>query len=107
MDDRRQRIIAEAEYSDAERYFGWEVAEAAGLDALAGKLDAAGVAVRHEPAVLADHRPPPPPEGRRAPVPVIVVSARGGTLLSRGADLGDHELHQPKVVLAFVIQLLV
>jgi 2,3-dihydroxybiphenyl 1,2-dioxygenase len=55
MDDRRQRIIADAE-AGAERYFGWEVADAAGLDALAARLDAAGVAVRHEPAALADQR---------------------------------------------------
>ncbi len=56
MDDRRQRIIADSEHSDAERYFGWEVADSAGLDALAAKLEAAGVAVGHEPAALADQR---------------------------------------------------
>jgi 2,3-dihydroxybiphenyl 1,2-dioxygenase len=55
MDDRRQRIIADAA-ADAERYFGWEVADGAALDALAGGLEAAGVAVRHEPAALADQR---------------------------------------------------
>lgn len=51
MDDRKQRIIA-----DGDRYFGWEVADAAALDSLAGGLEAAGVAVRHEPAALADRR---------------------------------------------------
>jgi 2,3-dihydroxybiphenyl 1,2-dioxygenase len=56
MDDRRQRIIADAKQSDAERYFGWEVADATALDALAATLEAAGVAVRHEPAALADQR---------------------------------------------------
>lgn len=56
MDDRRQQLIVDNERPDAERYFGWEVADAAALDALAAKLDAAGMAVRHEPAALADQR---------------------------------------------------
>jgi 2,3-dihydroxybiphenyl 1,2-dioxygenase len=36
--------------------FGWEVADAASLDALAGKLEGAGVAVRRGPSSLADQR---------------------------------------------------
>jgi 2,3-dihydroxybiphenyl 1,2-dioxygenase len=56
MDDRRQRIIVDKERPDSERFFGWEVADAASLDALAAKLEAAGVAVRHERASLADQR---------------------------------------------------
>ena len=56
MDDRRQRLIVDKERPDAERFFGWEVADAASLDALAGSLEAAGVAVRREPAALADQR---------------------------------------------------
>jgi 2,3-dihydroxybiphenyl 1,2-dioxygenase len=56
MDDRRQRIIVDKERQDAERFFGWEVADAASLNSLAAKLEAAGVAVRHEPATLADQR---------------------------------------------------
>ncbi len=56
MDDRRQRLIVDRETAGAERYFGWEVADAAALDALAAKLEAAGTAVRREPAALADQR---------------------------------------------------
>ncbi len=56
MDDRRQRVIVDKERPDAERFFGWEVPDAASFDALAGKLEAAGVAVRREPAALADQR---------------------------------------------------
>ncbi|MDE2200241.1 MAG: VOC family protein [Rhodospirillales bacterium] len=56
MDDRRQRLIVDGALGDAERYFGWEVADAAALDALAAKLEAGGVAVRREPAALADQR---------------------------------------------------
>jgi catechol 2,3-dioxygenase-like lactoylglutathione lyase family enzyme len=78
MDDRRQRLIVDAE--SAQRFYGWEVADAASLDALAARLDAAGVAVRRETASRTgqrfvseltppdpSHMPPPPP-GRRAPV---------------------------------------
>jgi 2,3-dihydroxybiphenyl 1,2-dioxygenase len=56
MDDRRQRVIVDRECPDAERFFGWEVADAASLDALAAKLESAGVAVRREPTALADQR---------------------------------------------------
>ena len=56
MDDRRQRIIVDKERPDSERFFGWEVADAESLDALGGKLEAAGVAVRREPVSLADQR---------------------------------------------------
>jgi 2,3-dihydroxybiphenyl 1,2-dioxygenase len=56
MDDRKQRLIVDRELGDGERYFGWEVADAGALDALAAKLEAAGVAVRREPAALADQR---------------------------------------------------
>ncbi len=56
MDDRRQRLIIDRELAGAERYFGWEVADAAALDALAVTLEGAGVAVRREPAALADQR---------------------------------------------------
>jgi 2,3-dihydroxybiphenyl 1,2-dioxygenase len=56
MDDRRQRIIVDGERRDSERFFGWEVVDAQSLDALAGKLETAGVAVRREPASLADQR---------------------------------------------------
>src|SRR5262245_6305235 len=54
MDDRRQRIIVDKEHPDSERFFGWEVADATSLDALAGNLEGARVAVRREPASLAD-----------------------------------------------------
>lgn len=56
MDDRRQRLIVDRELAEGERYFGWEVADAAALDALAARLEAAGVAVRRENAALADQR---------------------------------------------------
>ncbi len=56
MDDRRQRLILDRAVPEGQRYFGWEVADAAALDGLAARLDQGGVAVRREPAARADQR---------------------------------------------------
>jgi len=56
MDDRKQRLVIDRSLSDGERFFGWEVADAAALQTLAAKLEAAGVRVRAEPRALADQR---------------------------------------------------
>ena len=56
MDDRKQRLFIDRAMASGAKVFGWEVADAAALDALAGRLDRAGVAVRREPAALADQR---------------------------------------------------
>ena len=56
MDDRKQRLVVDGSLADGQRYFGWEVADEAALDALGARLQAAGVAVRREPAALADQR---------------------------------------------------
>ena len=56
MDDRKQRLMVDRSLTYGERYFGWEVADAAAIDALAVRLEQAGMAVRHEPAALADQR---------------------------------------------------
>jgi 2,3-dihydroxybiphenyl 1,2-dioxygenase len=56
MDDRKQRLAIDQSMPAGQRYFGWEVVDAAALDVLAGRLEAAGVAVKREPASLADQR---------------------------------------------------
>jgi 2,3-dihydroxybiphenyl 1,2-dioxygenase len=56
MDDRKQRIVIDRALGNGTRFFGWEVADAAALDALAAKLEAADVAVTAEPQALADAR---------------------------------------------------
>jgi 2,3-dihydroxybiphenyl 1,2-dioxygenase len=56
MDDRKQRLIVDAALGEGVQYFGWEVADAAALDALAAWLEAHAVRVTHEPASLADQR---------------------------------------------------
>jgi 2,3-dihydroxybiphenyl 1,2-dioxygenase len=56
MDDRKQRIVIDRAMPDGARFFGWEVADPADLDALAARLEKAGVAVVAEPRTLADAR---------------------------------------------------
>src|SRR5712671_260092 len=56
MDDRKQRIVIDRAMADGARFFGWEVADAAALEALAARLEAAGVNVVAESQTLADNR---------------------------------------------------
>jgi 2,3-dihydroxybiphenyl 1,2-dioxygenase len=56
MDDRKQRIVVDRSMADGERFFGWEVADAAALDELAARLERAEVEVIAEPQALADTR---------------------------------------------------
>jgi 2,3-dihydroxybiphenyl 1,2-dioxygenase len=56
MDDRAQRLIVTPEAADGLAFLGWEVADAAALDALAARLEAAGVAVARGGAALAAER---------------------------------------------------
>jgi 2,3-dihydroxybiphenyl 1,2-dioxygenase len=56
MDDRKQRIIVEPDSHNGARYFGWEVADAAGLAAMAAKLEAAGHPVTRGDAALCAQR---------------------------------------------------
>lgn len=56
MDDRKQRLVIDRALGNGSRFFGWEVTNAAALDALAAKLEAAGVTVTSEPQTLADAR---------------------------------------------------
>jgi len=56
MDDRRQRLVVAADAADGTAFFGWEVADAAALDATAGRLEAAGVTVMHGDGALASRR---------------------------------------------------
>jgi 2,3-dihydroxybiphenyl 1,2-dioxygenase len=56
MDDRKQRVVIDRSMGEGARFFGWEVADKAALDALAASLDAAKVEVTAEPKTLADAR---------------------------------------------------
>ncbi len=54
--DRKQRIVIDRSMPEGTRFFGWEVANAVALDALAARLENAGVQVVSEPQALADAR---------------------------------------------------
>src|ERR1700722_387807 len=56
MDDRKQRIVIDRSLPEGARFFGWEVADAVALDALAARLEAAHFEVTAEPQTLADAR---------------------------------------------------
>jgi len=56
MDDRKQRIIVDADGGEGVAVFGWEVADAAALDALAARLEQAGTKVARGARALADER---------------------------------------------------
>src|SRR6202142_2088517 len=56
MDDRKQRIVIDRSLPEGARFFGWEAADAADLDALAGRLEKHQVKVVAEPRALADAR---------------------------------------------------
>ncbi|HYF08617.1 MAG TPA: VOC family protein, partial [Acetobacteraceae bacterium] len=55
MDDRRQRLLVR-DGADGPAAFGWEVLDTSALDALASRLEAAGVAVARGGRALADQR---------------------------------------------------
>ena len=56
MDDRKQRLVVDADGGQGISFFGWEVADAAALDALAARLEAMGTKVARGSRALADER---------------------------------------------------
>jgi len=56
MDDRKQRLIVNAGAGDGIGFYGWEVADAAALDALSSHLEKSAVAVARGSAALAAER---------------------------------------------------
>lgn len=56
MDDRKQRLIVHAGAEDGPAFYGWEVADAAALDALAAHLQTCGVEFVRGSRALADER---------------------------------------------------
>jgi hypothetical protein len=56
MDDRKQRLVVDADGGEGIGFFGWEVADAAALDAIAAQLEAAEINVARGARALADER---------------------------------------------------
>lgn len=90
MDDRKQRLIVDGALPEGERFFGWEVADAAALDALAARLEKAGVAVRQETAAVADQRCAAAVISFRDPAGNRVEAFHGGQLADEPFRPGRH-----------------
>jgi 2,3-dihydroxybiphenyl 1,2-dioxygenase len=56
MDDRKQRIVVEAEQGEGPSFYGWEVENAKALDDLAGHLETSGIKFARGSRALADER---------------------------------------------------
>jgi 2,3-dihydroxybiphenyl 1,2-dioxygenase len=56
MDDRKQRVVVEEDGGEGIAFFGWEVSDGQALDAIAARLDNAGVAVIRGSRALAGER---------------------------------------------------
>src|SRR5262249_35597746 len=56
MDDRSQRLLVEADSTEGAGFLGWEVTDAAALERLAARLEAAGVRVERGTQASADAR---------------------------------------------------
>src|ERR687887_2380120 len=56
MDDRKQRLVVDADGGQGIGFFGWEVADAAALDAIAARIEASGTKVARGSRALADER---------------------------------------------------
>ena len=56
MDDRKQRLIVNADGGEGIGFFGWEIENATALDRLGGHLESRGVAVARGSRALADER---------------------------------------------------
>ena len=56
MDDRKQRLLVDADGGEGVGFMGWELANGAALDVLAGRLEQAGIKVAHGSPALAAER---------------------------------------------------
>ena len=56
MDDRKQRVIVHTDADAGPSFYGWEVADAVALDALAAHLEKSGVKIARGSRALADER---------------------------------------------------
>src|ERR1700723_2036446 len=56
MDDRKQRIIVHTDENEGPSFYGWEVADAAALEALAAHLEKSSVKIARGSRALADER---------------------------------------------------
>src|ERR1700733_14939556 len=56
MDDRKQRVIVHTDEGEGPSFYGWELGDAAALDALGAHLKKSGVKIARGSPALADER---------------------------------------------------
>lgn len=56
MDDRRQRLVVSEDGGEGIGFFGWEMADAASLDAAAARIEAGGIRIERGSRALCDER---------------------------------------------------
>src|SRR3954464_15490824 len=56
MDDRKQRLVVDADGGQGIGFFGWEVADAGALNVIAARIEASGTKVARGSRALADER---------------------------------------------------
>src|SRR5580700_4791987 len=56
MDDRKQRVVVQEDGGEGPAFYGWEVADAGALEALAAHLERSGVQIARGSRALADER---------------------------------------------------
>ena len=94
MDDRKQRLFVERADQPGERFFGWEVADAAAMTRLAGRLENAGIRVTPGNSVLTE---------RRCVRDLIVFHDPAGNQLEAfyGADLATEPFRPGRAISGF------
>lgn len=94
MDDRKQRVFVDRDGAPGTNVFGWEVPDAAALDALAAHLEASGVPVSRGGASLA---------ARRRVADLIVFADPVGNRLEafHGAEVADRPFRPGRSISGF------
>src|SRR5258707_11203773 len=95
MDDRQQRIIIDADGGEGLSFFGWEVADAAALDAVAGRLEKAGVSVARGSRALADERRVKAPNRATHPLGALPYGFHRAQTHAGAIPPGPHHLEPP------------
>jgi 2,3-dihydroxybiphenyl 1,2-dioxygenase len=94
MDDRKQRVIVSEDGGEGVAFFGWEVADAAALDALAARLEAAGVEVARGSRALAGER--------RVEDLVVLADPQGNRLeIFHGAEIASEPFKPGRSISGF------
>lgn len=94
MDDRKQRVVVQEDGKSTISAYGWEMADAAAMEALAARVEAAGVAVERGSRALADER---------CVEDLIVFSDPGGYRLEafHGPQTADEEFKAGRNIAGF------